>query len=39
MAFASPLALKIGEGVPEPLEPSPGYAPEKSDDFVEKSTI
>ena len=39
MAFASPLGLKVGEGVPrEPLVPSPGYAPE-SDDFVEKSTI
>ena len=39
MAFESPLALKVGGGVPtEPLEPSPGYAPE-SDDFVEKSTI
>ena len=30
-----------GEGVPENLEPSPGYAPDRdeSDDFVEKSTI
>ena len=39
MAFASLLALKVGEegsrGTPGT---SPGYAPE-SDDFVEKSTI